>query len=320
MSAEEFARLRQLVSQVDGKAGTAFLLGNVTLAIEWNRLNNTAESDQALERALANVAEIPLLATTARQFLASDNATLSIVTQILNRGFKIELESNFEGNDLIFAISAFRNTVRSKGRTSLELMNSFIQLQSQHVAGASPEMQFSDSRSNETRRAYRSFRKPAFVLPDRSSLLSTSLRAAIVDSPQDELRELAFGENASASTNSAEVAVRNFVSSVAYVLMEDWESAKERLARAKAANVAAEVIQLYEVWLMAAHQRYDEARLVLDAVQPSNEGLQRECELWKMDIATKLGNFEEARRAARVLSKLPLSVQENAEVAAALSK
>ncbi|MDX1927517.1 MAG: tetratricopeptide repeat protein [Pirellulaceae bacterium] len=319
MDSQESARLQSLVHKVEGGNLTTAFNGKVTLAIEFLRSQRDAEGQQLLSQILTETKDLSALATSARQFLANDRATQQVVSQLLLRAFQLELESNGESTDLAFAISAYRNSERAIGVSSQGLILDMIQLQAKHVAGLSLELVFSDSRSNESRRAYRSFRKPAVVMPDRSSLLSTSLRAALLDSSTDELSKFIEVVTVGEAYDLFEFTVRHFAAGVAEAIRNEPEQALTKLSQAKQRAMAMDVYSLYEVWLLVANQRLEEANAVLATIKPSNESIQRECELWRMDLGMKLGNKAEAQRAARALSKLPLSVHENADVAAVLA-
>lgn len=319
MDSHELARLESLIQKVKrGDLTTAFN-GQVTLAIEFLRLQRDAEGQQLLSQILTETKDLSALATCARQFLSKDRATQQVVSQLLLRAFQLELESNGESTDLAFAISAYRNSERSVGVSSRGLILDMIQLQAKHVAGLSPELVFSDSRSNESRRAYRSFRKPAVIMPDRSSLLSTSLRASLLDTAADELSKFIEEVTVVEALAPSEITVRHFAASVAEAIRNEPDKALAALSQAKQRAMAADVYSLYEVWLLVANQHLEEANAAIETIKPSNESIQRECELWKMDLGVKLGNKAEAQRAARALSKLPLSVHENADVAAVLA-
>jgi hypothetical protein len=195
-----------------------------------------------------------------------------------------------------------------------------IRLQAKQIEGLVAAQIFSDSRTNESRRAYRNFRKPPAAIADRSSLLSTSLRAALIDSTPDELTRLVSSMKPEIADTPTATSVQWFTASVAQSILNAPDRALALLKQAKEQSVAAEIMNLYEVWILVFNQRFAEASDVLERIEPPNEAVLRECELWKMDLGTKLGKKAESQRAARVLAGLPLSVQESAEVAAVLIK
>ena len=320
MDARTLSRLQKLIRQVDQRDAAMALSGHVTLAVELMRLQRVHEGQQLLEKSLAAVTDISQLATCARQFVASDRMTRLATSQILLRAYAIELETGNESNDLAFAISSFRNAELTGDSQPQDLMFEMIRLQSKHVEGLSAEQLFTDSRSNESRRAYRNFRKSPAAIPDRSSLLSASLRAALIDSAPNELTGFVVNLKSDDSLTPSEQIVRSFAASVAHSILNNPDRALAVLKDAKKQSIATEIVSLFEVWLLVANQRLDEARDVLNKIEPPNEAILRECELWKMDLGSKLGNREEALRAARVLAKLPLSVHESADVATVLNQ
>jgi tetratricopeptide (TPR) repeat protein len=317
LAAEELARLESLIQKVEPASLTTKLNGQVMLAAEYLRSQRAEDAQQLLREILSEAKEISQLAICARQFLSSDPATQQVVSQLLLRAFELELESRDEGSDLAFAISAFRDLAGSK---PAEFIFEMLRLQAKHTAGLSSELLFSDSRSNESRRAYRSFRKPTAITPDRSSILSTSLRAALLDSSPTELSSLVSQVTANKAYPPSELAVRYFSASIAAAILNEPDHALAALKLAKEQHIATDVISLYEVWLLVANQKLDEANHVLATITTSNESMRRESELWKMEVGLKLGNVSEAQRAARALSKLPLSVHESSDVAVVLSK
>jgi hypothetical protein len=146
------------------------------------------------------------------------------------------------------------------------------------------------------------------------------LRAALIDSAPNELTRFVANLKSDDSLNPAELVVRCFTASVAQSILNDPDRALAQLQQAKEQPIATEIVGLFEVWLLVANQRLEEARDVLNKIEPPNEAILRECELWKMDLGVKLGSREEALRAAQALTKLPLSVHENADVVAVLNQ
>ena len=320
MDERTLSRLQQQIRQVDQRNAAMALAGQVTLAVELMRLQRGHEGQQLLGNSLAAVTDISQLATCARQFVASDSMTRRATSQILLRAFAIELETGNESNDLAFAISSFRKSEQTGDSQPQDLMFEMIRLQSKHVEELSSEQLFTDSRSNESRRAYRNFRKSPAAIPDRSSLLSASLRAALIDSAPNELTGIIVNLKSDDSLTPPEKIVRNFAASVAYAILNNPDRALALLKEAKKQPIATEIVSLFEVWLLVANERLEEARDVLNQIEPPNAAILRECELWKMDLGSKLGNRAEAQRAARALAKLPLSVHESADVATVLNQ
>ena len=318
MGAKALARLQNLVQRVDRNHVTTAFTGYVTLAVELMRSHRIAEGEQVLRSVLAEVKDVSRLATCARQYLSNDKTTQQVASQLLLRAFELELESGDESSDLAFAISSFRNIARATELKSQKFLFDMIRLQAKRIGGLPGDLMFSDSRSNESRRAYRNFRKPSAAIPDRSSILSTSLRAALIDSTSEELSRFVENVTSGESLTPSERSVRFFTLCVAQAILNEPDPALASLRQAKEQQIATEILSLYEVWLLVANQRFEEARGVLDRIDPFNEAILRECELWKMDLGLKLGNGEEAQRAARALAKLPLSVHENTDVAAVL--
>ena len=318
MDAKTLARLQNLVQKVDRSHVTTSFTGHVTLAVELMRSQRIAEGQQVLRSVLTEVKDVSRLATCARQYLSNDKTTQQVASQLLLRAFELELESGDESSDLAFSISSFRNIARGTELKSQKFLFDMIRLQAKRIGGLPGDLMFSDSRSNESRRAYRNFRKPSAAIPDRSSILSTSLRAALIDSTSEELSRFVENVTSGESLTPSERSVRFFTLCVAQAILNEPDPALASLRQAKEQQIATEILSLYEVWLLVANQRFEEARGVLDRIDPFNEAILRECELWKMDLGLKLGNGEEAQRAARALAKLPLSVHENTDVAAVL--
>lgn len=322
MNANELARLQDLVMRVDG-SGQKNFAGQVTLAVELLRSQRVIEGQQLLESALAAVTDSSRLATSARQFLSQDSATREVTSRMLLRAFELELESGTANNDLAIAISSFRDNEdgNKDGQAHLrDFLIEMVRLQGKHLAGLTPEQFFSDSRTNESRRAFRNFRNPTTPLPDRSSLLSASLRAALIDMTPTQLNKFIADINTDDALSKSEVTVQYFTASLAQAILNDPDRALAFLKQANEQQLGTEIVSLYEVWLLVANGRLEEARDVLNRIVPPSESILRECELWKMNIGTRLGNKEEALRAASALANLPLSVHENADVSAVLNK
>lgn len=318
MDEKELARLQSLVQKVDRKQVATTFSGHVALSIELMRSQRNSEAKQVLASALGEIQDVAKLATCARQSLTRNKATQQVASQLLLAAFEIELKSNSEGADLAFAIATYRDIVPATETRSQDFLFEMIRLQAKDVESLPTELRFSDSRTNESRRSYRNFRPPSVAVPDRSSMLSTSLRAALLDSTPEELSTIAQNVTADDSFTPAERTVRYFIGAIAHALLNEPDMAFASLTNAKEQSVATDILELYEVWLHVVNQKLDEAVAVLNRIEPSNDSILRECELWKMDLAVKLGDTDEAQRAARVLTKLPLSVQENAEVAVVL--
>lgn len=318
MEVNELERLQRLVQKVQGQNSAVYLTAHAILAVELIRSQRVAEGKQLLGGALAATKEISTLATCARQNLSRDSAAQQVIAQILLRAFQLELEASDESADLAFAIASYRSLARGVQSDVHQILFDMVRLQAKRVEGLTTDLFYSDSRSNESRRAYRNFRMPAAATPDRSSILSTSLRAALLDSSRDDLSKFAEIAASFQNVTPAERVVRCFAASAARAILNETDIAITLLQQAEKQAIATEIVRLYEVWLLAANQRFEEARTVIDRIDAPNEAIQREVELWKMDLAIKLGNKTESQRAAQALSKLPLSVHENADVAAVL--
>jgi len=332
MANEELVRLEKLVQAGQERGVVLASAWVLTLVVELDRSGRGDEAERVLAEMLleaSEAADIDRLATAALQINSLGESVRWANEKVLLRAFELELQSGKTSNELQAALRSFVNLRDLKPSSYYAFLNSMVKVQATYVSQLVTNAVVVDSRLNTPRRGLRNATNSGAmqVYPDRSSLCSNSLKL-VLSILQEESRdallvavapkagELRLTDRLSVS----ERVVRWFSMSSVHAAGGRLVPALMFLSMAKEQNVAPEVVALQEVRVLVGLGRAEEAVAALATIEPLNESILREVELWKMELALGSDNEQEAQRAAEVLANLPLEMQDSREVAIVLSR
>ena len=335
MATDELERLRMLIDQCSEGGLQIPLLWKLTLAMELTRRDVKSTADQTrdghevLRQSLASSSDVSELATSANQLHALGRDARSVMSEVLLRGFELQLKNSSPNNDFLTALRNFLTSQDSIDGSAATLLQSMIETQATFVASLPTSEISIDSRFNIPRRSYRNIApgKSIAALPDHSTLCSTELWQAIVNANTISAVDLSSLLEQKTSLDRADELQERAVRAVAWLCLSALQSSRDDITNAAVSlqnatkqNVAPEIIALQQARLLMSNGQPREAAEVLAEVASQNDMVTREVELWKLELAMRDGNEAEAMRAAEVLARLPLSMQDNAEVASVLNK
>ena len=336
MNEKEITRLEKLVHTAQSQGVALAGVWEVTLAVELKRANRGEDADIELSKQLSKAvepADIERLTTASLQIHAIGKSSWWASEKLLLRAFELELKSGKVSNELQAALRSVVNLRDAKPGEYYEFLNSMIAIQAKYVSELAPDAMMVDSRLNTPRRALLTAMKNGTgdravpVYFDRSSLLSNSLKLVLSILQEDEREALLVELTPKASElqttdrlSVADSAVRWTSVSAVYAAGGELEAALKYLRLAIEQGLAPEVATLQATRVLVGLGRAEEAMAMLASIEPLNETILREVELWRMELALASDNDQEARRAAQSLANLPLEIHDSREVATVLSR
>ena len=336
MNEKEIARLEKLVHTAQSHGVVLAAVWEVTLAVELKRANRGEDADIELSKLLSKAvepADIERLATASLQIYSLGKSSWWASEKLLLRAFELELKSGKVSNELQAALRSVVNLRDTTPSEYYEFLNSMIAIQAKFVSELGPDAMMIDSRLNTPRRALLTAMKNGTgdravqVYFDHSSLFSSCLKLVLSILQEDERQALLVELTPKASElqttdrlSVADRAVRWTSVSAVYAAGGELEAALKYLRLATEQRLAPEVARLQATRVLVGLGRAEEAMAMLVSIEPLNETILREVELWRMELALASDNDQEAQRAAQSLANLPLEMHDSREVATVLSR
>ncbi len=323
MSAPALTKLRDYIQRSGVRKQDPGLISEFILAIESERERGEMFDWTGLDQLLSKQTDPARIANCISQFALNEDFLREAAQRGLLRLFELEMRS-VDASMLPLTIELMGRWADQADKNSLlRLLDATLSKQAEHWVSLNRDQQFVDAHLIPPAYQFRTGedRKRAAQRPDRSSAMSTSL-LLVIDLcfdrvSDDEMLKVEVGPDS--AQKKVEYGLRWYAVSVRQAARGEGAAAIDAVNQAEGQVPSSELLKLYRAKLLTANQQFAKAKELLASIEPWNEFALRAIEVVRFEIAKQENDKEELSRSAQVLSKMPLSVRELAEVAAAQS-